>query len=144
MINFSPFKIGIITIILLAAALVWTPVVDAAPKPPDTLGRSDLNNDGTVDYADLVIFSTDYLAQNVETVDWCAFWEASSLEALLYGRQPSYYVKHFSGLLSFINNHFGCDLSDLNKDDAVNLDDLKIFSTHYLELNYETVDWCSF
>jgi DNA-binding beta-propeller fold protein YncE len=138
MINLARFKIGIITISLLAAALVWMPLADAGT------GKSDLNKDRTVNYDDLVIFSSEYLEQNVEAVDWCAFWEASSLEDALYGRPPSFYIKHFSELLSFINNHFGCDLSDLNKDGAVNTDDLKIFSSHYLELNWETVDWCAF
>jgi len=144
MITFTQFKIGLITISLLAAAVVWAPVADAAPKPPGIAGKSDLNRDGTVDYADLVIFSSTYLEQNVETVDWCAFWEASSLEDDLYGRPPSFYIKHFSVLLTFINNHFGCDRSDLNKDGVVNIDDLVIFSSKYLELNWETLDWCAF
>ena len=144
MITFSRFKIGIITIALLATAMMWAPVADAAPKPSDTTGKSDLNRDGVVNYDDLVIFSSDYLGQNVETVDWCGFWEASSLEADLYGRPPSFYIKHFSVLLTFINNHFGCDRSDLNHDGAVNTDDLKIFSFHFLEMNWDTVDWCAF
>ena len=144
MITFTQFKIGIIAICLLTAAMSWAPVTYAAPKSPTTTGKSDLNRDGTVDYADLIIFSSDYLGQNVETVDWCGFWEASSLEADLYGRSPNFYIKHFSVLLTFINNHFGCDRSDLNKDDLVNIADLKIFSFHYLELNWETVDWCPF
>jgi hypothetical protein len=36
------------------------------------------------------------------------------------------------------------DLSDLNSDDVVDFEDLKIFSTNYLETNWETVDWCLF
>lgn len=144
MINFAHFKIGLITISLLAAALVWAPLADAAPKTSPTNGKSDLNRDGIVDYNDLVIFSSNYLGRNVETVDWCAFWEGTSLEDELYGRQPGFYIKHFSALLTFINNNFGCDRSDLNKDGVVNIDDLKIFSFHYLELNWDTVDWCAF
>jgi hypothetical protein len=36
------------------------------------------------------------------------------------------------------------DLSDLNSDGIVDLEDLTIFSTNYLERNWETVDWCLF
>ena len=145
--NFSAhFKVGLIAISLLCGAMAWAPFADAAPKtdPPGSTGKSDLNRDGVVDYDDLVIFSSNYLGQSVESVDWCAFWEATSLEDDLYGKPPSFYIKHFSVLLSFINNHFGCDRSDLNKDGVVNTDDLVIFSFHYLELNWETVDWCAF
>lgn len=73
MINSAHLRHGILTTILLAAALVWIPMVDAAPS--ESTGKSDLIKDGVVDYNDLVIFSSEYLAQNVETVDWCAFWE---------------------------------------------------------------------
>jgi DNA-binding beta-propeller fold protein YncE len=144
MIIFNRFKIGLIAVSLLVAALAWAPLVDAAPKPPSTTGKSDLNRDGVVNYDDLVIFSSDYLGQNVETVDWCAFWEGTSLEADLYGRPPSFYIKHFSALITFINNNYGCDRSDLNMDGMVNIDDLKIFSFHFLELNWDTIDWCAF
>ncbi len=34
--------------------------------------------------------------------------------------------------------------SDLNQDNVVDLIDLTIFSTNYLERNWETVDWCLF
>ena len=36
------------------------------------------------------------------------------------------------------------DLSDLNSDGLIDLADLTIFSTNYLERNWETVDWCLF
>ena len=36
------------------------------------------------------------------------------------------------------------DLSDLNSDGVVDFTDLTIFSTNYLERNWETVDWCLF
>jgi hypothetical protein len=36
------------------------------------------------------------------------------------------------------------DHSDLNKDKAVDIEDLVVFSSKYLELNWETVDWCAF
>ena len=88
MIYFSRLIIGLVSFSLLVAALVWAPVVDAAP--PGSTGKSDLNKDGVVNYDDLVIFSSDYLAENVETVDWCAFWEASSGEEALYGRPTSF------------------------------------------------------
>ncbi|MDH3864780.1 MAG: hypothetical protein OEV10_12510, partial [Gammaproteobacteria bacterium] len=37
--------------------------------------KSDLNNDGVVNEADLEIFSTNYLGKNWEAVDWCLFYE---------------------------------------------------------------------
>lgn len=139
-------KYGIMALSILIAGVIWVTIVEAAPKQktPETVGRSDLNRDGVVDYADLVIFSTDYLGETTDTVDWCAFSEATALQDTLYDRQPSFYTKHFGALLSFINTHFGCDRSDLNNDGTTNTDDLAIFSDHFLELNWETVDWCAF
>ncbi len=119
------------------------PFADAAPKPSGTTGKSDLNRDGTVDYADLVIFSTNYLGQNAETIDWCAFYKATGLEDELYGRPPSFYLKHFSQLLNFINGTY-CDRSDMNKDGLVDQVDLRFFSFKYLDNNWEAVDWCAF
>ena len=141
MIIFTRSKVGIITISLLVAALMWAPVVDAAPK--DSAGKSDLNNDGAVDYADLVIFSSDYLSENVETFDWCAFVDATSLEAQLYGRSPSYYTKHFSELLSFISSTI-CERSDLNDDGRINIRDLMGFSEEFAGKHFMGVDWCAF
>jgi len=143
MITFAQFKIGLITASLLAAALVWAPVAYAAPKPADTIGKSDLNRDGIVNYDDLVIFSTDYLGQNVETVDWCAFLDATSLEDELYGRSPDFYTKHFSQLLSFINNTI-CERSDLNDDGRINVRDLMVFSEEFAGKHFMGVDWCAF
>ena len=148
---FSKIKIGVITISLLAAALMWAPLADAAPKdkPTDTTGKSDLNNDGTVDYDDLVIFSSDYLGENVETVDWCAFYAATSLKDTLYGRRPSYYTRNFSELLSFINTTL-CntaeigDVSDLNEDGRINPRDLMAFSELYVNEHFLQVAWCAF
>jgi hypothetical protein len=145
--NFSAhFKVGLIAVSLLFAAMAWAPFADAAPKgkPSETTERSDLNNDGIVDYDDLVIFSSEYLEDNVETVDWCAFVEATRLDDTLYGRKPDFYIKHFNQLLGFISSRFGCDLSDLNNDGAINTQDLVIFSSMYLELNWELVEWCAF
>ena len=50
----------------------------------------------------------------------------------------------FSLLLGIMFAEFDCDGSDLNRDGMVNTGDLTIFSTHYLELNWETVGWCAF
>jgi DNA-binding beta-propeller fold protein YncE len=36
------------------------------------------------------------------------------------------------------------DKSDLNRDGILDILDLQVFSSKYLELNYETVDWCDF
>ena len=109
MINFSQFKIGIITISLLAAALVWAPVANAAPKPSDTLGKSDLNHDGIVDLLDVELFSTNYLQQAIFQVDWCLFYE-STIAGLDYnGKSTSYYLKHFKPLLAFIYQDFDCE-----------------------------------
>jgi DNA-binding beta-propeller fold protein YncE len=145
MIKFSQFKIGIFTFSLLAVALIWAPVVDAAPKEPsDTTGKSDMNRDGVVDYADIVLFSTKVLAQSVDTVDWCAFYNAIGGTEDVYGRTPEFYVRHYSLLLPVINTKFGCDLSDVNKDYNVNIDDLAIFGAMYLEMNWDNIDWCAF
>ncbi len=124
---------------LVLAALAWAPVTEAAKTD-----KSDLNKDKVVNTDDLVIFSTRYLELDWETVDWCAFWEASSGDGELYGRPTDYYRRHFSRLLGFINVEFSCDLSDLNRDEVVNTDDLDIFSSNYLELDWEMVDWCAF
>jgi hypothetical protein len=139
------FSCGVLTVSLLMAAVVWAPFADAAPKDPSTTtsGKSDLNKDGVVNYDDLVIFSLEYLEQNVDTVDWCAFYTATGLDDELYGRPPSFYIKHFNQLLGFISGEF-CDRSDLNKDGLVDQADLMFFSSKYLELNWEAVNWCDF
>jgi hypothetical protein len=143
--TFSRFKIGSITVSLLVAALLWVPIADAAPGHKATAkDKSDLNKDHVVDNADLVIFSTRYLNMDWETVDWCAFYEATSGEGDLYGRDASYYPRHFPTLLAYINTAFSCDLSDLNNDQVVDMTDLVILSTRYLELDWNTVDWCDF
>ena len=135
-------KIGIIAISVLCAVLAFAPVAEA--KPAKNTDKSDLNGDLVVDTDDLVIFSSRYLKLDWETVDWCAFWEATAGDGELYGRTPDFYLKHFSRLVGFINIKFSCDLSDLNKDEIVNLDDLFIFSSMLLELSMDTVDWCTF
>ena len=141
------FKYGVLAVSLLIAGVVCAPICDAAPKdkPPKSTENSDLNQDGIVDYSDLVIFSTDYLGQPVETVDWCAFHAATSQDAELYGRPPDFYTKHFGDLLAFTSDFFGCgDRSDLNGDNLVNSRDLKSFSEQYAEIHFLQVNWCGF
>jgi hypothetical protein len=142
MINFSRFRIGIITASLLVAAMVLAPVAVAAPKG---VSKSDLNKDGVVDYSDLVLFSSSYLEQDVTTIDWCAFVEATELEDPLYGRDPSYYTKNFSELLAFTYDYFGCgERSDVNADGRLNARDLMAFSELYAGVHFLLVDWCVF
>ena len=147
MLSFNQIKIGIIAISLAIAAMVWAPITDAAPKDkPNTTDNSDLNNDQSVDYADLIIFSTEYLGQSVDTVDWCAFYAATSGDDDLYGRPPSYYTKHFSQLLTFINDDL-CnlgDVSDLNEDNRINARDMMAFSELIVNQHFLQVDWCAF
>jgi len=131
---------------LLLASLAWVPNIDAAPKADSkqSVEMSDLNSDGTVDYADLVVFSSTYLGQSVDTVDWCAFSDATRLHEKLYGRSPKYYINSFGALLTFIVNKYDCDRSDLDTDGRISTKDLAIFSIQFLELNWETVAWCDF
>ena len=117
MITFTQFKIGIIAVCLLAITIVWAPVADAAPKPSDTTGKSDLNRDGVVNYDDIVIFASRILGDNIDTVDWCAFYNGISGTDELYGRTPDFYVRHYNLLLGVINTEFVCDLSDVNNDE---------------------------
>jgi DNA-binding beta-propeller fold protein YncE len=113
--------------------------------------KSDLNGDGIVDGQDLDIVATDYLEEDPSTVDWCLFRESSILNPKYFRRIMSDSIKHYQALLDYINVAYGCDdvdpggdLSDLNEDGVVNLDDLILFSTNYLEKNWELVDWCVF
>jgi hypothetical protein len=139
------FNYGVLAFSLLIAAVVYLPIADAAPKSSTTTGKSDLNNDGVVNYDDLVIFSSDYLGQDVNSVDWCAFLDATTQEADLYGKPPDFYTKHFSVLLSFTSSYFGCgDRSDLNGDRIINTRDLRVFSEQYAHEHFLTVDWCVF
>jgi len=143
--NLARFKYGVLAFSLLIAAVVCVPLADAAPKdkPSDTTDNSDLNRDKVVDYDDLVIFSTDYLGQDVTTVDWCAFYDATSGTDLLYDRDPTYYTKHFNELLLYINDSM-CQLSDMNGDKVINARDLMAFSEKYIGEHFLRVDWCAF
>lgn len=117
----------------------------AAPKDKGTTVQtddSDLNLDGVVDAADLGLFSTEYLKEDVGTVDWCAFWLATHDEERLYKRQPDFYLKHFNDLMGFMYNEYACDGSDFNFDGVVDDLDLWTFSTLILEQNVDDVEWC--
>jgi len=141
----DPIRQGLMRIILLVF-LAWIPSGNAAP-----LDKSDLNNDGAVDALDLEIFSDTYLEQDWETVDWCLFYESSIENEKYFRKATSERTATFTALLNFITEYYSCqatpeseDKSDLNGDLAVDLADLIIFSTNYLERNWETVDWCVF
>jgi hypothetical protein len=135
---FAPF--------LLLHALCVVPFAEAAP-----FDKSDLNNDGAVDTLDLEIFSNEYLAQDWETVDWCDFYELSISNEKYFRSITSEKSASFSRLLNFIADSYGCQAtpettnkSDLNSDGIVDIEDLIIFSTNYLETYWESVDWCLF
>ena len=144
--SLASFKCRVLAVSLLIVAVVCAPFADAAPKvkPADPIDNSDLNNDYQVDYADLVIFSTDYLGQSVETVDWCDFYnDVYYLPDDLYGHTPDWYQKHFSQLLDFINTAY-CQLSDMNGDQVINVRDLLAFSEEFANEHFMLVDWCVF
>lgn len=89
--------------IIMLVVLAWLPFANAAPGD-----KSDLNGDSIVDLSDLMIFSTNYLETNWESVDWCLFHESTLTGAKFEGRSTKYYLRHFSELLSFINEYFYC------------------------------------
>jgi len=141
----DPIRQGLMRIILLLF-LAWIPSGNAAP-----LDKSDLNSDGAVNILDLAIFSQTYLEQDWQSVDWCQFYEASIASDKYFRKATSENIDRFKLLLEFIANYFDCDgsmgspdKSDLNGDSQVDLEDLIIFSTNYLEQNWTTVDWCLF
>ena len=71
--------------------------------------KSDLNNDGVVNEADLEIFSTNYLGKNWEAVDWCLFYEITLAGDDFEGNQTGYYLVNFPALLQFINYYYDCN-----------------------------------
>jgi hypothetical protein len=115
------------------------------------IDKSDLNGDGVVDDLDLQIFAGLYFEEPFETIDWCAFYESSMLNEKYFRRIVSDQIDHYTALLDYIADAYACevvilsvDKSDLNGDGVVDLADLAIFSTNYLERSWETVDWCVF
>jgi len=126
--------------------LVWVASAQAA-----AIERSDLNGDGAVDTQDIELFSSRYLGQDYLTVDWCAFYESSISNPKYFRQIVSDKLEHFQLLLNLIAETYECtvivptgDKSDLDGDNDVDLDDLVIFSTNYLERHHESVDWCVF
>ena len=126
--------------------LAFVPLAQAA-----NIDKSDLNDDGLVNDLDVEIFSGRYLGQDWQTVDWCAFYETSINNPKYFRSITSDKVEHYSLLLTYIAESNNCgvivptnDKSDLNADGTVDLDDLIIFSTNYLQSYWETVDWCLF
>jgi hypothetical protein len=131
-----------IALILLA----WVPLAQAAH-----IDKSDLNGDGVVNDSDVQIFADLYFEEPYETIDWCNFYESSMLNEKYFRRIVSDQIDHYTALLSYIAYAYGCevvettsDKSDLNGDGVIDLADLSLFSTNYLERSWETVDWCAF
>lgn len=94
---------GIIAIVL-SAGLCFSSNISARSND-----KSDLNSDQIVNYDDLVLFSTKYLRQNSETIDWCQFYDDTTAGNEFEGNSTKYYKKNFTQLLSFINNYYACD-----------------------------------
>ena len=75
----------------LSACPLVSDVDPKKDKPVASNDNSDLNNDGLADYDDMVIFSSKYLEQNIEDVDWCEVYEAVALGERAYGKLTTYY-----------------------------------------------------
>ena len=115
------------------------------------IDKSDLNGDGLVNDLDVEMFADRYLGQDWQTVDWCTFYETSINNPKYFRSITSYKVDHYSLLLTYIAESNNCgvieqtgDKSDQNGDGFVDLDDVIIFSTNYLQSYWEAVDWCLF
>ncbi|MDH5356808.1 MAG: hypothetical protein OEY09_20375 [Gammaproteobacteria bacterium] len=145
-----------ITGIFLLLLLAWMQLAGAGP-----FDRSDLNHDNSVDSLDLEIFSYQYLDQDWETVNWCQFYRSSIQNEKNFRRLTSDRIERYLELLNYIALSYNCqtadlqslstesilqsaDKSDLSNDQVVDLADLVIFSTNYLETYWEAVDWCLF
>ena len=135
--------------------LAWGPVVSAAE-----FDRSDLNNDGIVDAADLELFSDIYFAKSMNTDEWCNFLNSSIQNEKYFRQVTSDNFDRYQALIGFASETYDCisttskvalaekasttGKSDLNGDGVVDLEDLVIFSTIHLETSWENVDWCLF
>ena len=116
------------------------------------IDKSDLNGDGVVDDQDVAIFAGLYFEESDKAIDWCAFYQSSTQNEKYFRRVISDGVDRYESLLNQIATSSDCvlatqevgDKSDLDGDGDVDLDDLAIFSTNYLERNWQTVDWCVF
>ncbi len=132
--------------IVLLGTLAWASLGHANP-----LDKSDMNSDGVVDTLDLAIFSDTFLQQDWQTVDWCVFHESSVTNERYFRKITSEKTDSYERLLQFIAYYYYCqgqtdstEKSDLNGDSIVDVEDLVIFSTNYLEMNWTNVDWCLF
>ncbi|HSM68098.1 MAG TPA: NHL repeat-containing protein [Xanthomonadales bacterium] len=103
----SAFSAGARRVIagLIISALALSASVFAAP----TDDKSDLNADGIIDTADLVLFASRYLEQSFEDVDWCLVYESIASESRVYGKPSKYFQDHFKILLGFIYDTYRCD-----------------------------------
>ena len=136
---------GVVAVSLLVVASLLSHAQAAS------LDKSDLNGDYTVDIIDLQIFSTDYLLQDWQTVNWCNFYQSSLNNEKFFRDATSEKTESFDSLLKFIADAYNCqvivattDKSDLNNDRVIDTADLTIFSSNYLERYWESVDWCLF
>jgi hypothetical protein len=126
--------------------IAWAPFVQANP-----VDKSDLNGDGIADDRDVEIFAGLYFEEPYETIDWCVFYESSMLNEKYFRRVVSDNIDSYKLLLDYIALRYACDVvnvsedkSDLDEDGDVDLEDLKLFSTNYLEMGWQNVDWCVF
>ena len=90
---------ALVMILVVGLAFAIAPSVLAAKKSAQAtaaqaMDRSDLIKDGYIDEQDLQVFSTKYLEQHMETVDWCAFYESTANAEQMYGKPPRHYLKH--------------------------------------------------
>ena len=134
-------------ILLPSLFLAWASFAHAIE-----IDKSDLNGDGIVDYRDVEQLATEQLDTSWEDVDACNFYTSSILNPRYFRRVTKDNVEYYGELMDYIAASEGCytveaakaDKSDLNDDGVVDLADLVLFSTNYLDRNWETVDWCVF
>ena len=88
-------------------ALVLLAVGATASAAP--VDRSDMNGDGAVDIFDLQIFSEQFLEQDWQTVDWCAFHDASISDPKYFREITSDKIQHYQQLMDFIALAYDCD-----------------------------------
>jgi hypothetical protein len=132
-----------VVLVLMASGQVL-----AAPK----IDKSDLNGDGIVDHQDVDILASNLAESDWQAIDACNFYQSSILNPKYFRRVVRDDVDYYGELLDYMAAAEGCatvqavkaDKSDLNGDGLVDLADLALFSTNYLNRNWESVDWCLF